>query len=185
MVVLFALEYLAVFITNTVATNFYFILPYYPLPLSVHMRQDERQAMTFIEVLRVHVDPHINKHSKNESERKRKNKATRKIVRQCKANRIHIISVYQEGISHPLNFFIEKFNTFSSLYCTEIATYQIIVNTLLTTQIFSEKSIMFPKILTTTLYNENFLFSYESTRSFSVINYGYFLFHFYRTLTTI
>ena len=42
------------------------------------MRQHEPQAMTFIEVLPVHVNPHINKHRKSESERKRKNKATRK-----------------------------------------------------------------------------------------------------------
>ena len=84
MVVLFAFKYLDVFIINMVAKNFcsvidYFILPYYPVPLSVHMRQDEPQAMTFIEVLPVHVDPHINKHRKSESERKRKNKATRNI----------------------------------------------------------------------------------------------------------
>ena len=42
------------------------------------MRQHEPQAMTFTEVLPVHVNPHINKHRKSESERKRKKKATRK-----------------------------------------------------------------------------------------------------------
>ena len=55
-----------------------FILPYHSVPLSVRMPQYERQVMTFIKVLPVHVDPHINKHSKSESERKRKNQATRK-----------------------------------------------------------------------------------------------------------
>ena len=55
-----------------------FILPYHSVPLSVRMPQYEPQVMTFIKVLPVHVDPHINKHSKSESERKRKNQATRK-----------------------------------------------------------------------------------------------------------
>ena len=83
------------------------------------MRQDEPQAMTFIEVLLVHVDPHINKHRKSESERKRKNKATRKMKKLGNTKQTkYVSSVYQDGISHPLNFFIEKFSSFSSLYCT-------------------------------------------------------------------
>ena len=41
------------------------------------MRQRKPQAMTFIEMLHVHIDPHINKHRKSESERKRKRKVAK------------------------------------------------------------------------------------------------------------
>ena len=47
----------------------YFIPPYYPVPLSLHMRQNESQAMIFIEILPVHVDSNINKDRKKENER--------------------------------------------------------------------------------------------------------------------
>ena len=61
------------------------------------MRQDEPQAMTFIEVLLVHVDPHINKHRKSESERKRKNKATRKMKKLGNTKQTkYVSSVYQD-----------------------------------------------------------------------------------------
>ena len=41
------------------------------VPLSVRMRQHEPQAMTFTELLPVHVDPHINKCRKSENENER------------------------------------------------------------------------------------------------------------------
>ena len=55
----------------------YFILLYYMVPLAVRMRQHEPQAMTFIEMLPVHVDLQINKHRKSKSERKQKRKVAK------------------------------------------------------------------------------------------------------------
>ena len=72
--------------------------------LAVRMRQHEPQAITFIEMLPVHVNPYIKKHRKSQSKRKRKRKADKqgnpeKVSWQYKAHRIRIISVYQENIS--------------------------------------------------------------------------------------
>ena len=60
------------YVARTVIDYFIPPPPYYPVPLSMCMRQDEPQAMTFIEILPIHVEPHINKDRKKESERKRK-----------------------------------------------------------------------------------------------------------------
>ena len=58
----------------------YFILLYHSVSLAMGMRQHEPQAMTFIEMLAVHVDLYVNKHRKSERKRKerRRNKAPQK-----------------------------------------------------------------------------------------------------------
>ena len=53
-----------------------------------------------------------------EKQKQKKRENQEKNPRKYKANRIWIISFYQEGISHHLNSFIKKFSSFSSLYCT-------------------------------------------------------------------
>ena len=60
---------------HIVDCNRLFHPPYYPVPPSVRMRQQEPQAMAVIEVLPVLVEQ--NKYKKRESERKRGKKVVR------------------------------------------------------------------------------------------------------------
>ena len=62
------------------------------------MCQHEPQAITFIEVLPVHVDALINKQRKVKAKENERTRQPEKVW-QYKAKRIQAISVYQEGIS--------------------------------------------------------------------------------------
>ena len=62
------------------------------------MCQHEPQAITFIEVLPVHVDALINKQRKVKAKENERTRQPEKVW-QYKTKRIQAISVYQEGIS--------------------------------------------------------------------------------------